>query len=110
MISLLYPPAGHTPDPVTASAAYDPVAHEAVITFTESTEADLKSYQLRAVPGPEYDGEDEIVLATLPKGAPRQFRSPFSLAEPGTSASFKIYVILSTGNEAGSKPVTVQRP
>ncbi len=109
-IPLIYPPAGHTPDAVTASASYDAAAQEAVISFSESKEATLEAYQVRGVPGPDYDGEDEVVLATIPKGAPRQFRTPFSLAEPGTAASFKVYVILSTGNEAGSNAVTVERP
>lgn len=109
-IPLTYPPAGHTPAAVTATASYDAAAKEAVISFTESKEAELASYQVRGVPGPEYDGEDEVVLATIPKGSPRQFRTAFSLAEPGTEASFKVYVILKTGNETGSKPVTVARP
>lgn len=109
-IPLIYPPAGHTPEPVNASASYDAAAGEAVITFTESAEAELESYQLRGTPGPDYLTEDEVVLATLPKGAPRSFRTAFSLAQPGTAASFKVYVILTTGNEAGSKAVTVERP
>ena len=109
VIPRLYSPDGHTPDAVTASGSYDAAETEAVITFTESTEAELESYQIRGVPGPEYDGEDEVVLATLPAGAPREFRTGFSLSEPGTQASFKVYVILTTGNERGSKAVTVAR-
>lgn len=50
-----------------------------------------------------------MVLATIPKGLAREFRTDFSLSEPGTEVSFKVYVILTTGNEAGSKPVTVAR-
>ena len=62
------------------------------------------------MPGSDYKSEDEVVLVTLPKDAPRVFRSDFSLSEPGTTASFKVYVILITGNEAGSVAVTVARP
>jgi hypothetical protein len=109
-LPLLYPAAGRTPEPVTATASFDAAAGEAVVTFTEAAEPNLESYELRGVPGPEYDGEDEVVLARLDKTAPRSFRSAFSLAQPGTAASFKVYVILSTGNEAGSNPVTVERP
>jgi len=109
-IPLIYPPAGHTPEAVMASATFDAATQEAVIVFTESKEVDLEGYQVRGVPGPDYNGEDEVVLATIPKGTPRQFHTAFSLAEPGTEASFKVYVILTTGNEAGSKAVTVVRP
>jgi hypothetical protein len=109
-IPLLSPKPGHTPEPVAAQAVYDAAANESVITFTESNEADLAEYQVRGVPGAEYDGEDEVVLATIPKGAPREYRTDFSLSEPGTAASFKVFVVLTSGNEAGSNTVTVARP
>ena len=110
-IPVLYATGSRTPDPVMAAANYDAADHKAVITFTESTDKDLDYYELRGVPGPEYDGEDEQVIATLPKGAsPREFRTDFSLAGPGMAASFKVYVILTTENEAGSEAVTIERP
>jgi len=109
-IPVLYATGSRTPDPVTAAATYDAADHKAVITFTESTDKDLDRYELRGVPGPEYDGDDEQVIATLPKGAsPREFRTDFSLAGPGMAASFKVYVILTTENEAGSEEVSVER-
>lgn len=70
----------------------------------------LASCQLRAVPVPDYDADDGQILATLPKGTAREFRSGFSLTGPGMSASFKVYIILTTGNEAGSESVSVTRP
>ena len=110
-IPVLYAPGSRTPDSVDAAATYDAADHKAVITFTESTDKDLDHYELRGVPGPEYAGEDEQIIATLPKGAsPREFRTDFSLAGPGMAASFKVYVVLTTGNEAGSEPVSVERP
>jgi hypothetical protein len=108
-IPIIYPPAGHTPDSVVATATYDAATNEAVITFSESAEAELEFYQVRGVPGPEYDGDDEAVIATIPKGAPRQVRTTYSLAQLGNQASFKVYVVLKTGNEAGSNAVTVMR-
>ena len=109
-IPVLYASGSRTPDPVMAAANYDAAEHQAVITFTESTDKDLDYYELRGVPGPEYIGEDEQVIATLPKGAsPREFRTDFSLAGPGMAASFKVYVILTTENEAGSEAVSVER-
>jgi hypothetical protein len=106
----IYAPGSRTPDPVEAAASYDLAENEAIITFTESTDEDLDQYQLRGVPGPEYHGDDEVVIANLPKGSAREFRSSYSLGTPGMAASFKVYVILSTGHEAGSEAVTVERP
>ncbi len=108
-IPIIYPPAGSTPDPVVATASYDAATQEAVITFTESTDPELESYQVRAVPGPEYDGDDENVIATIPKGAPREHRTTYALAQSGAEVSVKVYVKLKTGNEAGSNAVTVRR-
>lgn len=70
----------------------------------------LESYPFRGVPGPDDAAEDEAVVAILPKGAPRTFRTTVSLAEPGTAASFKVCVHFATGNESGSNAVTLQRP
>ena len=110
-IPVIYAPGSRTPKAVDATAAYDVVSSEAVVSFTESTDDALDHYELRAVPGPEYNSEDEQVIATLPKGAsPREFRTDFSLGSPGMAASFKVYVVLTTGNEAGSDPVSVERP
>jgi len=39
----------------------------------------------------------------------REFRADSSLAGPGMAASFKVYVILTTENEAGSEEVSVER-
>ena len=110
-LPVIYASSSRTPKPVQAAATYDAAEHKAVITFTESADDALDHYELRAVPGPEYTAEDEQVIATLAKGAaPREFRTDFSLASPGMAASFKVYVVLTTGNEAGSEAVTVERP
>ncbi len=109
-IPLLYAPAGRTPEPVVATASFDAATTEAVVTFTKSDEAELDFYEVRGVSGEVYDGDDEVVLGKIPKGAARSFRTSYGLDEPGTAASFKVYVVLNTGNEAGSKAVTVTRP
>ncbi len=109
-VPVIYAPSGpRTPKPVAATATYDAAAHEAVVAFTASDDTALARYELRGVPGPDYAGEDETLIATLAPDAPREFRTAFSLAQPGMAASFKVYVILTTGNEAGSDAVTVER-
>jgi hypothetical protein len=59
-IPLIYAQSGRTPVPVVASASYDAAAQEAVVTFSESADAALDRYELRGVPGPVYEGEDEV--------------------------------------------------
>ena len=106
----LSPVPGSTPDPVVANGNYNPATITADLNWTASTETDLASYEVRGVAGPDYDTEDEVNLATIPPGAPRTYSTNFALGTPGNAASYKIYVILTTGNERGSNPVSVPRP
>lgn len=57
--------------------------------------------------GEEFSDEDAIVIAT---NVPREFVTPFGLNQPGAQVALKVYVILSTGNEAGCGAMFVQRP
>lgn len=110
-LPLLNPPeGGHTPDAVVVEAEWSAATSTAQLTWSESTDADLKEYQVRAVPGPDYDTDDEAVLITVPAGGARTFATVFGLPVPGATASFKVYVVLKTGNERGSEPVSVTRP
>ena len=39
-----------------------------------------------------------------------EFITPFGLTQPGAKAAFKVFVVLTTGNEAGSVERVVERP
>ena len=106
----LTPLPGSTPDPVVANGTYNPATLTADLNWTASTNPDLASYEVRGVAGPDYDTEDETPLATILPGAPRTLTTNFALGTPGNAATYKVYVTLTTGNERGSNPVTVQRP
>lgn len=103
------PPPGHTPDPVAASAVFVP-PDQAQITHAASTEPTLLRYELRGNPGDSYDEEDAVLIASHTPDQPREFLTAFGLTHPGTRATFKIFTILETGNEAGSAAMTVERP
>ena len=60
--------------------------------------------------GPEWNEEDAVVIASHAPNEPREFLTSFGLSEPGVHMVFKVFVILTTGNEAGSAAVSVQRP
>lgn len=99
-----------TPDAVNASGVFVP-PNKAKIVFDASTDPDLDHMELHAVAGDEWSAEDAEVVATLPAGAdPREFVTTFGLNQPGAVATFAVYVVLSTGNHAGSAPMTIHRP
>lgn len=107
---VLTPPDGHTPDAVTVSGSWNATTHQAELTWGESSDADLREYQVRGVSGDEYIGDDESLLATVPAGGARTLATDFALGTPGLTTSFKVYVVLDTGRERGSAVVVVHRP
>jgi len=108
----IYPQAGHTPDPVTAAGTWDAAASKARLTWSASTDAELDHYEIRSSnSGSTYDTETESTLGSVAKDAsPLEFLTASGLAATGASARFRIYVVLTTGNERGSETVTVTRP
>ena len=106
----LTPDPGSTPDAVTATGVWDVPTQQAKITFTASTEQNLDHYELRMSPGPIYSTENETVVASLAPTDPREFLTDAGLTSSDDVASFKVCVITTTGNEAGSNAVTVTRP
>jgi len=105
----LTPLPGHTPAPVNASAIFmDPNASKVI--YDASTDATLHSYQLRGNVGDHYSDEDAMVIATHGPNDPREFITTFGLNQPGAQVAFKVYVILTTDNEAGSASLLVERP
>ena len=106
----LTPAGGHTPDAVAAQVAWNAATTEARVTYGASSDADLDHYEVRAVPGDTYNADDETVLATVEPGAAREFLTNFALSLPGLTVGFKVYVVLTMGNERGSTPVYLTRP
>jgi hypothetical protein len=105
----LTPLPGHTPAPVNASAVFE-APNSSKVVYEASPDALLESYQLRGNVGDEFSDEDAIVIATNAPGAPREFVTAFGLNQPGARVALKVYVVLTTGNEAGSGVMFVQRP
>jgi len=106
----LTPAGGHTPNPVTAAAVWDAASAQAKVTWGASSEAELSHYEVRGDPGEAYLSADETLLATVPPAEAREFFTDFALGTPEVTAGFKVFVVLHTGNERGSKAVYVTRP
>lgn len=106
----LTPDGTRSPDEVNASAVFV-APDQAKVVFTPSTDVLLLRHELHAVAGEDWSAEDAEVVAVLPKGAnPSEFLTNFGLTQPGAAATYSVYVVLTTGNVAGSAPMTVRRP
>jgi len=103
------PPPGSTPAAVTINVVWDPITLKAKITWGASTAADLFQYEIRFCAGPNYNTEIEDVIGNVTPGGLLEFLSDAGLAAAGNIASFKVYVITTTGNEKGSNAVSVTR-
>ena len=107
----LTPEPGATPQAVTINASWDEAQAAAKITFPASPEPNVVQYEVRVVPGPDYNADDETVAGNITAGpGPFTFFTTAALSAPGNVASFKVYVINDTGNEKGSNSVAVTRP
>ena len=105
----LYPLPGHTPDPVPATAAWDDLQSAAQVAWEASTDPKLAGYGVRWCPGETYDKKEERLAGRTGKEG-RSLRTTEGLESPGDAVTYKVYVLLTTENERGSKPVTVRRP
>lgn len=106
----LTPEPGRTPEPVNASIVWDTTASKARITWEASDDTDLLKYQVRYSPGTEYHQDEEDVLANIDPEDPRVYLTDHALTQAGTTALFRVYVILATGNEKGGSTLAVMRP
>lgn len=103
------PPAGSTPAGVTLTGAWVPANEQAEFNWPASTNANLDHYEVRMSVGSSFDAATATVVGNIPAGT-TTFATTASLESPGDVASFKTFVVLTTGNEAGSNTVTITRP
>lgn len=105
----LSPNPGSTPDAVILSGEWDDATQLAVLSWTPSDNSNLQVYQLRGTIGPVYD---EATSQLVGNHAPGTLSVPtlFGLESAGDSVTFKVIVILSTGNQASSNAVTITQP
>ena len=106
----LSPEPGSTPDAVDATGVWNAPTTQGKITWTAPTATDVDKIEIRSSPGSTYNSEDETVVGTVAKDAPREFLTSHGLGTPGAVAVFKVYVITLTGNEKGSNTVKITRP
>ena len=67
-------------------------------------------HELRYVAGPDYDADDENIVASVAVGSASHFETLAGLGTPGVTASYRVYAITGDGNERTSNTVTITRP
>ena len=108
-LPLITAPPGSTPDGVPLTGVWNPATEQADLQWTASSNPNLDHYQLRMSVGPSFDSATATVVGNIPSGT-TTFATTAGLDNPGDVASFKVFVVLTTGNEAGSNTVTITRP
>jgi hypothetical protein len=108
-VPLLNPLPGHTPDPVALTGFWDVDKEWAELNWTASGDSDLANYVVRRSGSNPYSGATEQHVETLGPDTLTAFTSE-GLLTPGATMRFKIYVVLTTGNERGSNVVEITRP
>lgn len=107
-IPRLTPAPGGTPEAVILSGQWDAAQMAASLSWSASDDPELKHYELRMTIGPDYDTENDTTVSVIPAGT-TETETVAGLASPGDIASFKVYVVVMTGNESGSNTVTITR-
>ncbi len=81
-----------------------------MLHWTSPSDPAVTTLQLRASVGPNYDAEDENLLADFPVSGTHTWSGTFGPNTPGTATAFKIFAITAEGNEKGSNLITVTHP
>ncbi len=102
------PPPGSTPQAVNLSGVWNAGTSKADLTWSASANPNLDHSSVRTAPVP-YHTSEETVAGDVAAGT-LAFSTDAGLLAPGSVAQFKVYVVLTTGNEKGSATVSVTHP
>ena len=104
----LSPEPGNTPPALGATGAWDAATSRAKLEWAAAKAKNVERIQVRGCTG-SYKDEEEEVVADLPADA-TGWSGDWGLTAPGAIASFKAYVMVTTGDENGGKAVKIVRP
>ena len=88
---------------------FDSSTNLAVLNWTAYAGPNLANYTVRWTQGVPHDDDNDVLVATLPP-TNTSLETQDGVFTPGSIASFKVFVVLTSGGEAGSNPVTIQHP
>jgi hypothetical protein len=105
----LTPLPGHTPDPVVLSGVWNAGTTMGDLSWTPSSDVDLDHYEVRRSGSDPYNGNTEVMVASV-LSTQTTLSTVEGLPSSGATMRYKVYVVLTTGNEAGSNAVEITRP
>jgi hypothetical protein len=103
------PSPGSTPDAVTLSGAWDAAMLFAVLNWTALNDPDLQDYQPWYTQGATFDQNTAISITSQGPNV-TQLNTVEGLSLPGDVATYRIYAVLSTGEQIASNDLTITRP
>ena len=106
----LSPLPGNTPTAVSSSGTFLTPSNQAKVLHSLSPDTDIVRYELRQCPPPDYEGDDETIVASHAANAPAEFLTNFGLLAPGDRSLFKVYAINADDREKGSNVVDITWP
>jgi len=100
---------GPGPSPPTLSGQWVAPPGLAFLSWTSFNDPNLIGFSVRATVGQPWDDTNNSEVAML---TPTQtsLQTQHALFTPGSIATFRVFALLSNGDESGSNPVTIQRP
>ena len=101
---------GATPEAAELSGSWNVAGVKAFFDFVPSASASVVRHELRYVAGPDYDADDEVIVASVDAGQPAHMETLTGLGTPGVTASYRLYAITAEGNERTSNTVSITRP
>jgi hypothetical protein len=105
----LSPAPGSTPDPVQVSGGWNSTAQEVQLQWQPSPNPKLAAYEVRGCIGSVYKAENAFVIANIKEGT-TAWSGIEGVEFPSAKCVYRVYVLLTTGNERGSNDVAVIRP
>lgn len=100
---------GSSEETITAGGFWDGPSNEAVINWSPATDPNVDHYEVRVTQGATYDPNNATVAGSVPPGE-LEFRTTEGLASPGDTAAFRVFAVLTGGDELESNTVVVTRP
>lgn len=101
---------GATPEAAELSGSWNVAGVKAFFDFVPSPSASVVRHELRYVAGPDYDADDEVIIASVDAGQPPHLETLTDLGTPGVTASYRLYALTAEGNERTSNTVSITRP
>ncbi len=93
---------------MSVSGTWNAAQGKGVLTWVAPSNPAVASYSIRTAPAPSYKTEDETAIASVAPGV-TTFTTSGGLTAPGAVALFRVYVVLSTGNDCGSTTAKITR-